>query len=97
MVEMTEKPKFLDKVRVKQFAYNAKTYKGRELCLVKNLNPETVFYVIGTVNFPHGVTHWYPEEGTEFHQTGSTQVFIVANTIGIRYKATLEDLERIEA
>ena len=103
---MLNKPKFLDKVKVKNFSYNAKeivtvkgefTTSGRGISTFKNHNPETIYTVIGTVNLPQGYSDYIgPEEGYGFKRTGSTQVFIVANKIGLRLKATLEDLELME-
>lgn len=103
---MLNKPKFLDKVKVKAFAYNAKKsvvidgqYQagGRGISTTKNFHQETIYTVIGTVNLPQGYSeHIGHEEGYGFKHTGSVQVFIVANTIGVRYKAQLEDMELVE-
>lgn len=103
---MLEKPKFLDKVYVKNFAYNANTpvvvdggqAGGRKVSTSKNNHPETIYTVIGTVNLPQGYSEYIGyEEGYGFKHTGSVQVFIVANTIGIRHKVLLEDMELVEA
>ena len=104
---MLEKPKFLDMVKVKAFAHNSKKsivvdgqyhHSGREVTTVKNRQPEIIYAVIGTVNLPQGYSDYIgPEEGYDgFKCTGSGQVFIVANTIGVRHKALLEDLELVE-
>lgn len=103
---MLEKPKFLDTVKVKAFAYNAKKSvvvdgqyygSGRGITTVKNRQPEIIYRVIGAVNLPQGYSdHLGYEQGYKFKPTGSAQVFIVANTIGVRHKALLEDLELVE-
>ena len=103
---MLEKPKFLDKVKVKNFAYNAKksmvingqfNASGRGISTSENRNPETIYTVIGVVNLPQGYSDYIGyEEGYSFKHTGSTQVFIVANTIGVRHKVQLEDMNPVE-
>lgn len=103
---MLEKPKFLDKVKVKNFAHNAKKLVvidgqmqagGRGINTSKNHHPETIYTVIGTVNLPQGYSEYIGyEEGYGFKHTGSVQVFIVANTIGVRHKVLIEDMERLE-
>lgn len=97
---MLEKPKFLDEVRVKNFSYSRKTYidqvDGRSVGKISNKKPDTIFTVIGVTNFKIGRSIYIgPEEGYSFQQTGNVQVFIVANTIGIRHKVQLEDLELV--
>lgn len=103
---MLEKPKFLGMVKVKAFAHNAKkavvvdgqfNASGREVTTVKNRQPEIIYAVIGVVNLPQGYTEYIGyDDGYRFKSTGSVQVFIVANTIGVRHKALLEDLELVE-
>jgi len=103
---MLEKPKFLDMVKVKAFAHNAKksvvvngqfNASGREISTSKNRQPEIIYAVIGSVNLPQGYSEYIGyDEGYRFKPTGSVQVFIVANTIGVRHKALLEDMELVE-
>lgn len=101
-----DKPKFLQKVKVKNFAEIRKGYKMRqrgdrdnfrEVVKRENRNPEQIFTVIGVTTMKEGWSDYIGyEEGYAFEQTASKTVYIVANTLGRRYKALLEDLELIE-
>jgi len=98
-----EKPVFLQKVKVKQFAVSVKTYKpvegiGRAHCreMAKRINekPDQIFTVIGVTTIKEGYSDYIGyEDGYTFRQRASKNVYIVACTLGRRFKAALDDLE----
>lgn len=102
-----DKPKFLQKVKVKQFTQSIKRVRHkpnktindlfREITKIKNTNLDQIFTVIGVTSLKEGWTDYVdPEVGNTFRQTASVTVYIVACTLGRRYKATLDDLELVE-
>ncbi len=93
---------FLAKVHVKQFAISVKQYAGhgrkeRRIKMLANPNPDDIFTIISATQIKEGQV-WFEGDdvGYIFKETGSKQVFIVAKSIGRRYKVLLEDIEAVE-
>lgn len=98
---------FLQKVKVKKFAESTKMYgvppwsKGhykagyRGLELTDNPQPEEVYTVIGVTSIKEGESEYDSEAGYYFVQKNSHKVYLVAKSIGRRFKVLESDLELI--
>lgn len=98
---------FLQKVKVKKFAESSKMYgfppwsKGkynvvyRGLKLTDNHKPDDVYTVVGVTSIKEGVREYDSETGYYFVQKNSHKVYIVAKSIGRRFKVLESDLELI--
>lgn len=93
---------FLETVKVKNFAHSKRVcvenseYGGRQVYTIPNDKPDDIFHVIGVTSLKDGATHYDSEDGLYFAATKSHKVYIVAKSIGRRYKVLEEDLERLE-
>lgn len=97
---------FLAQVKVVKFAESRKGslvvdgfYHGlaRVIATNDNHNPEDIYTVVGVTQLKEGWSDFISEdEGTAFRQTDSKQVYIVAKSIGQRFKVLPEDIEVIE-
>lgn len=90
---------FLQQVKVKNFAESIKVYGtqygGRKLRTYTNENPDDIFHIIGVTSIKEGVTEYDREYGYQFDQKKSYKVYIVAKSIGRRFKVLPEDVELI--
>lgn len=88
---------FLKPVKVKNFAESVKVYGsrygGRKLKTYPNKNPNDVFYIVGVTAIKEGVTEYDSEAGYYFCQKNSHKVYIVAKSIGRRFKVLESDIE----
>lgn len=100
--------KFLDQVKVKAFSQSIKTTEQREAGTLKykttfivrkvrkykNPAPETLYVVIGTTTLQEGYSDYLgQDDGYGWAHEKTVKVYIVANTLGRRYKAQVEDME----
>ncbi len=90
---------FLQQVKVRNFAESKKVYGtrygGRELYTYANKNPDDIFHIIGVTSIKNGVIDYDHEYGYQFNQKKSHKVYIVAKSVGRRFKVLPEDLELI--
>lgn len=97
-------PKFLDKVKVSHFSTsekgspkkwpNGRWRPGRHVEIHENRFPEDVYTVVGVTKFYEGETDPGSEdEAPYFNMQNTVVVYIVAKTIGRRYKVQLRDLQ----
>ncbi|GAB0167483.1 hypothetical protein LSPCS325_09200 [Lysinibacillus sp. CTST325] len=90
---------FLQQVKVKNFAESKKVYGtrygGRKLYTYANENPNDIFNIIGVTSIKEGVTEHDGEYGYQFNQSKSHKVYIVAKSIGRRFKVLPEDIELV--
>lgn len=91
---------FLKPVRVVNFADSKKVYKskygGRELITFPNEKTDEIYYVVGVTAIKEGVTEYERDFGHIFVQEESHKVYIVAKSIGRRFKVLEEDLIFVE-
>lgn len=92
---------FLSQVKVRNFAESKKSYNSRygerSLYTYPNKNSDDVFYIVGVTAIKDGVIEYDREYGYQFNQKKSHKVYIVAKSIGRRFKALERDLEIIES
>ena len=86
---------FLQQVKVKNFAESKKVCGGRELHTYVNEKPDDVFHIVGVTSIKEGVIEYDQEYGYQFNQKKSHKVYIVAKSIGRRFKVLPEDVELI--
>lgn len=90
---------FLQQIKVKNFADSKKVYGtqygGRKLRTYANENPDDIFHIVGVTAIKEGVTEYDREYGYQFNQNKSYKVYIVAKSIGRRFKVLPEDVELI--
>ena len=91
---------FLQPVKVKNFADSKKVfnsrYGGRKLITYPNQQPDDVFYVVGVTAIKEGETEYDSEAGYYFVQDKSYKVYIVAKSIGRRFKVLESDIEKVD-
>lgn len=93
---------FLQPIKVKNFAVSKKVhglgyrYGGRQLSTYANDKPDDVFHVIGVSSIKEGAVGYDFEDGYSFEATNSHKVYIVAKSIGRRYKVLPQDIELLE-
>lgn len=97
---------FLQKVKFKQFVESAKgspkrpdgsTRAGRHLRYRENPNPDDVYHIIGKTHMVEGVSEWVGyEEGYTFRFEKRHEVYIVAKSIGRRFKVLVDDVEFVQ-
>jgi hypothetical protein len=99
MMDNLRKPEFLEEVKVSSFCFSIKKYNyqlGRPERVIeryKNKNPDNVYRVIGQTVLNTGYSEYLGYEGGYgFRMTGCQTVYIVANTLGRRYKVLPEDI-----
>ena len=90
---------FLQQVKVINFADSMKVYGteygGRKLHTYANENPDDIFHIVGVTSIKEGVTEYDSDHGLYFCQKKSHKVYIVAKSIGRRFKVLPEDVELI--
>jgi len=90
---------FLEQVKVKNFAESKKVYGtrygGRKLYTYANKKPDDIFHIVGVTSIKEGVTEHDGEYGYQFNQSKSHKVYIVAKSIGRRFKVLPEDVELV--
>ena len=92
---------FLQAVKVVRFAESKKVfneryrYGGHEVVTYPNPNPDDMYFVIGVTSLKEGEIDYDSEEGYMFCQSKSHKVYIVAKSIGRRFKVLEEDLIRL--
>lgn len=90
---------FLEQVKVKNFAESKKVYGtqygGRQLHTYSNKSPDDIFRIVGVTSIKEGVTEYDSDHGLYFCQKKSHKVYIVAKSIGRRFKVLPEDVELI--
>jgi hypothetical protein len=92
---------FLKPVKVKQFAdsrkyYGLTRYGGRKLITIPNDKPDDVFYIVGVTSIKEGIVEYDNEYGYSFSASKSHKVYIVAKSIGRRFKVLERDIEKVE-
>lgn len=92
---------FLKPIKVKNFAESKKVhgvgrYGGRELFTHPNDKPDDVFHIIGVSSIKEGVINYDFEDGYSFQALKSHKAYIVAKSIGRRYKVLPQDIELLE-
>lgn len=92
---------FLKSVKVKQFADSKKYYGnskhgGKKLINIPNDKPDDVFYIVGVTSIKEGIVEYDYEYGYSFSATKSHKVYIVAKSIGRRFKVLESDIELVE-
>lgn len=96
---MANKPKFLDKVEVANFAYSQKRFRGREsyrdVKTFRNKHEGKTFTIIGSSHLNIGHTRLAGGE-KKFITTSRRQVYIVANNLNKKYRVLPEDIILIE-
>lgn len=86
---------FLQQVKVKNFAESKKVFGGRELHTYINEKPDDVFHIVGVTSIKEGDTEHEAGYGYYFNQKKSHKVYIVAKSIGRRFKVLPEDIELV--
>lgn len=99
---------FLTKVKVRQFADGVKRHGKppfadtghkhyRILHRTPNPNPDIIYTIIGVTGIREGYSDYLSyEEGYAWVQNTSHKVYVVANTIGRKYKVLPEDMEVLQ-
>lgn len=104
---MNHEGMFLAKVKVKRFVKGIRSSQvisgqyhglGRKIVTRENRSTDDVFFVVGVTQLREGLIEWEGSDiGYVFRKTRSRQVYIVARSIGRRFKALPEDIEIVDA
>lgn len=98
---------FLKQVKVKRFAKTVKKYGPtpwnigwqshyKVLEKEENNNPDEVYTIVGVTNLQEGYAEYEGmEEGYRWQQKAHHKVYLVAKSLGRRFKVLEEDLELI--
>lgn len=88
--------RFSDSQKVFQpcpYRQNTEAISWRKLVHYENANPDDVYHIIGVTSVKEGFAEYTgSEEGYTFRHFKSHKVYIVAKSVGRRYKVLPEDL-----
>ncbi|GIO25378.1 hypothetical protein [Oceanobacillus sp. J11TS1] len=85
---------FLKQVKVKEFADSMKVGSARKLVKVPNENEDDIYTVVGVTAINEGYTEY--DESAYFVMTDRHKVYLVAKSIGRRFKILEEDMDLLE-